>query len=1646
MAKSNTPAFGENPPNRRHAWYAVLFTVGILTAALVLALIVSVTALGGWLTPPVLLFVIPVVGWLVGLVLMRRGRFELGVQLGLLVTLVALPLVSLYFSGRGFVVGIAVGAVVIFVATLALPPARAQWFIVLGVFAGLTAIALDVFGSPSRPVLQSPVLPGIALSVLLIGFLAVFVLLNFRSYPLRIKLLLAFVLLALVSVGSVTFVATQAIQSSLTSNEARDLQTRAQAAALAVGITMDRNVDRLSTLSLDKRIQDDVALITDSYPADEQERGDLIQENAARWASADPQERLIRNILNSESSYSLRLFGDVFQGNVEIFMTDAFGSVIAATDWRPQYNYSDNGWWQTAYNAGRGTIYVGQPELDPMANAYGVPMAVPIFAPGRTRAVGVLHAVFTLTALQRVLLLNSFGDSGKIDLLFPQGQLLTPEGDFRSLTPDQFTQIKDGMTEPLAMLSYRDTSRISSQGVVGVSDEQPEPYLRSSAWRTIATIEPSEALALVEAGTRAAVLAGILAIAAAIVAALALAQFLTQPIRRLTLAAEDVQSGNLSARAPVESTDEIGTLATTFNGMTARLQDTLTGLERRVSERTQELSEANLSLQSNSAYLSALTDTSTGLFERQSLNDLLLATVERAGALLGTQHGFVFFQEPAEQDIEMRVGTGLYDDLIGTRAQRGIGLAGTVWHTGKPMVIDNYQKWEGRLPGSRRDALRAVVGVPLKRGAGRGSADDMTIGVIGLAYTEEGRVFGESETDILQRFAQLASIALDNAQLYADSEFRLQELSALNTISQLIVSQNELPQVFERVGEEILKIFEADFGYLAMYNAETQRIEFPYAVDNNRRIEIAPIPMGEGITSQVMTTGEPLLIAHGTDQDYARVGAKDAGDGQSPNSLMTVPIRVGESSAGAISVQRVAFERPFVLDDMRLLTTIATNIGVALDNIRLAQDTQRRVQELSALNRIAGILNSGDDFAVRLRGAGTQLTEIFKVSSVYIALYDAARNMVEMPFFVEDNVEIQLPPRERGTGFVSHVLETREPLLINENLPQRFGELGGIWIGNSKEDTSSYLAVPIVLADRALGAIALNSDREQFFKEADVNLLQTIAASISAALQNEQLAQATRQQMAELGVLNRISAILTSDRSLEERMGQVGQELHGIFQVTGVYVALYDPATNMVSMPFFMGDNEIYQIVPFALGPGFTSHVIQTRAPLLINTEIRSQIEKLQAMDAGEGDLNESYLGMPILLGDRVYGVVGLSDLAQNKFSESDVSLLSTISSSIASSIQNARLFDQTQNALSQTAYQAQRLGILNQLSAELNRVQGVNELYAVAAAKTRELFRESDATFAMLTANPRMVRLYALQDPTATRFVNVDLTMENTLIEQSLREQRLLNIPDLRAVTFVDSATMISQGLTSCLIVPLFATNNQPLGTLNIVSSAPKHFAASDEQLASQIGSLISAAIQNRRLFEQTQAALAETQRLAAQARRAAEQVSALNRRLTREGWQDYIKIASTALVAEAVGEHIGETAGAGAPSKGNGAAEPDGAQTKRIQIPIIVRGEAIGSIEMDYDDLDGKWSEDKQAIVTNIGEKLGLVLDNARLQGQMQVALEETRRLAEREKQAAEISSRIYATTDVKKLLQIATEELRRSTGSARAVVKLNRDKPNP
>ncbi|MEW6365604.1 MAG: response regulator [Acidobacteriota bacterium] len=167
-------------------------------------------------------------------------------------------------------------------------------------------------------------------------------------------------------------------------------------------------------------------------------------------------------------------------------------------------------------------------------------------------------------------------------------------------------------------------------------------------------------------------------------------------------------------------------------------------------------------------YLNALHETTLGLVSRLELKDLLETIVTRAGALVETTHGYICLAEPDESAVTLRVGIGVLGGEVGLRMKRGEGLGGRVWASGEPIVVDDYQGWSGRVMTSAVTSLRATAGVPLKSG-------NRVIGMIGLAYTDERRRFGAGEVEILSRFADLASIALDNARLYEEVQRELVE-------------------------------------------------------------------------------------------------------------------------------------------------------------------------------------------------------------------------------------------------------------------------------------------------------------------------------------------------------------------------------------------------------------------------------------------------------------------------------------------------------------------------------------------------------------------------------------------------------------------------------------------------------------------------------------------------------------------------------------------------------------------------------------------------------------------------------------------------------------------------------------------------------
>jgi PAS domain S-box-containing protein len=200
----------------------------------------------------------------------------------------------------------------------------------------------------------------------------------------------------------------------------------------------------------------------------------------------------------------------------------------------------------------------------------------------------------------------------------------------------------------------------------------------------------------------------------------------------------------------------------------ASLFDDLPSQENLLRQEIQALKQQN-------AYLSALHETSLGLIDRLDRKELLESILHRACMISGTQHGYIYLPGPNEDEMQMRVGMGFFDSQLGRCVKKGEGMGGKVWEAEAPVLVDDYYTWPGRLTDRSLDTLQSIVGIPLMSGS-------KVEGVIGLARVNDKKRFNEADINILSRFAQLALIALEKAQLYADVKQQLAERKKAETI------------------------------------------------------------------------------------------------------------------------------------------------------------------------------------------------------------------------------------------------------------------------------------------------------------------------------------------------------------------------------------------------------------------------------------------------------------------------------------------------------------------------------------------------------------------------------------------------------------------------------------------------------------------------------------------------------------------------------------------------------------------------------------------------------------------------------------------------------------------------------------------------
>ncbi len=391
--------------------------------------------------------------------------------------------------------------------------------------------------------------------------------------------------------------------------------------------------------------------------------------------------------------------------------------------------------------------------------------------------------------------------------------------------------------------------------------------------------------------------------------------------------------------------------------------------------------------------------------------------------------------------------------------------------------------------------------------------------------------------------------------------------------------------------------------------------------------------------------------------------------GQGLRTVVAITLQAKDQGFGVLLLG-TPDNRRFASAELRLLLALGHQIGMAVENSYLIQQTSRRSEELHILNEIGRALSSTLNKEDLLQMVGGELRRLFEADNFYIASLDPALDEVRFELEIIDGVRLPKRTRPAANHLTEYIIRVRQPVLIRENFVASARALGVEPI----RSRGSFCGVPLVAYDHAIGAMAIFSDQERAFDEGHLELLRVLASEASIAIENARLFQEERTKARHLTLLNTISRCAIATLNPDEMLAKITEQLEGGLTYDHVGIGVLDYSTREVVIQAEAGKRRGALGRRLPLNAGLVGHVART-----------GQLMRISALDTHGPALKPllpdsvSAIALPVFYGERLHGVLYVESAYPVDFSDEEILLLRTLADLIAGALHNALTFQKAQ-------------------------------------------------------------------------------------------------------------------------------------------------------------------------------------------------------------------------------------------------------------------------------------------------------------------------------------------------------------------------------
>src|SRR5271167_4781282 len=390
---------------------------------------------------------------------------------------------------------------------------------------------------------------------------------------------------------------------------------------------------------------------------------------------------------------------------------------------------------------------------------------------------------------------------------------------------------------------------------------------------------------------------------------------------------------------------------------------------------------------------------------------------------------------------------------------------------------------------------------------------------------------------------------------------------------------------------------------------------------------------------------------------------------QGLRSIVAISLQAKEHAFGVLLLG-TPDSRRFTPAEYRLLLALGHQIGMAVENSYLIQQTSRRSEELHVLNEIGRALSSTLNKEDLLRKVWEEMRRLFDVENFYIGALNPLRD--EMQFDIEVIDGELKPPRSRPVGnhVTEYIIRTRQPVLIRENYAAEVKKLGAEPILQN----GCFCGVPLVAYDHAIGAMAVFSENERVFDEGHLELMRVLASEASIAIENARLFHEERTKARHLSLLNTISRNAIATLNPDEMLAKIAEQLEAGLTYDHIGISVLEYATRELVVQAEAGARRGALGRRIPLGNGLIGHVARSGqlADFQSSTSIESPHKPLLPDSAAA-------IALPVFYAEQLHGVLYVESSFHVEFSEEEVLLLRTLADLIAGALHNSLSFQKAQ-------------------------------------------------------------------------------------------------------------------------------------------------------------------------------------------------------------------------------------------------------------------------------------------------------------------------------------------------------------------------------